>query len=89
MKQGGLKSAGWIGRLLLTMRLSIAGIGALSSRSNGLCARRKKGKSRQLEELRAMQRYKSFALFEPPQSGNRKRAASHFSVSRGTPSSAL
>ena len=56
MKQGGLKSAGWIGRLLLTMGLSIAGIVARLFRLSGSYARRKKGKLRQLEELSVMQK---------------------------------
>ncbi len=59
MKQGGLKSGGWIGRPLLTMRLSIAGIAVRSCRSSGLYARNEKGRSRQWEELRAMRQCRS------------------------------
>ena len=59
MRQGGLKSVGWTGKPLLKMRLSIAGIVERLFRLSGSYARRKKGKSRRLEELRVMQQCRS------------------------------
>jgi hypothetical protein len=64
MRQGALKSVGWIGRPLLTMPLSIAGIAVPSCRSSGLYARSEKGKYHQLEELRAMQQCRLSARYE-------------------------